>query len=62
MTVSRAALRAPIFLSLAMILAYGPLAVATRAVCRDLIPRIGEIDARIVTEAAAWLYGITVLA
>ena len=62
MTVSRAVPRAPIFVSLVLILAYPPLAVATRAVCRDLIPSIGEIDARVVTEAAAWLYGITVLA
>ena len=62
MTVSRAALRAPIFVSLAMILAYPPFAAATRAVCRDLTPSIGEIDARVVTEAAAWLYGIAVLA
>lgn len=62
MTISRATLRAPIFGSLPMILAYGPLAVATRAVCRDLTPGMGAFDARVVTEAAAWLYGIAVLA
>jgi membrane protease YdiL (CAAX protease family) len=62
LTVSRAALRAPIFVSLALILAYPPFAIAIRSVCRDLVPVIGEIEARVVTEAAAWLYGIAVLA
>lgn len=62
MTVSRAVHRAPIFVSLALIIAYPPFALATRAVFRDMAPRIGQIDVRVATEAAAWLYGVTVLA
>jgi uncharacterized protein len=54
--------RAPILLSLGLILVYPLFAVPMQASIHNLIPKIGEADARIVTEAAVWLYAALVLA
>jgi uncharacterized protein len=62
LTVSLAARRVPIFLSLALILAYPPFAIASRSWFRAMAPTIGAINVGLATEAAAWLYGMVVLA
>jgi membrane protease YdiL (CAAX protease family) len=45
-----------------LILVYPLFSVPVQASIHKLVPRIGEIPARVVTEAAIWLYGATVLA
>jgi membrane protease YdiL (CAAX protease family) len=62
LTVSRAASRTPIFLSLGLILLYPPFAGAVGGVYHSVAPSIGGVAARVVTEASVWIYGAVVLA
>jgi membrane protease YdiL (CAAX protease family) len=54
--------RAPVLVSLGLIVIYPLFSVPVQASIHNLVPRIGEIGARVVTEAAIWLYGAIVLA
>jgi membrane protease YdiL (CAAX protease family) len=54
--------RTPILFSLGLILVYPLFSVPVQASIHNLIPKIGEVDARIVTEAAIWIYAAIVLA
>ena len=54
--------RAPLLVCLGLILVYPLFSVPVQASIHNLVPRIGEIGARVVTEAAIWLYGAIVLA
>jgi uncharacterized protein len=54
--------RTPILLSLGLILVYPLFSVPVQGSIQNLIPRIGEIDARIATEGAIWIYAAVVLA
>jgi membrane protease YdiL (CAAX protease family) len=54
--------RAPVLVCLVLILVYPLFSVPVQASIHNLVPRIGEIGARVVTEAAIWLYGAMVLA
>src|SRR5258708_26777942 len=54
--------RAPLLVCLGFILVYPLFSVPVLASFHNLVPRIGEIGARVVTEAAIWLYGAIVLA
>jgi hypothetical protein len=54
--------RAPVLVCLSLILVYPLFSVPVQASIHNLVPRIGEIGARVVTEAAIWLYGAMVLA
>jgi uncharacterized protein len=54
--------RTPILLCLGLILVYPLFAVPVQASIHSLIPRFGEIEARIVAEGAIWLYAAIVLA
>ncbi len=59
---ARSLRRGPILLCLGLILVYPLFSVPVQASIHDLAPRIGEINARVVTEAAIWLYAAIVLA
>jgi membrane protease YdiL (CAAX protease family) len=52
----------PIVVSLLLIAAYPPFSLAIANSFAGLASRIGWIEARVVTEAAVWLYGAVVLA
>ena len=54
--------RAPVLVCLGLILVYPLYSVPMQASIHNLVPRIGEIGARVVTEAAIWTYGGVVLA
>src|SRR5713226_8437763 len=54
--------RAPVLVCLGLILVYPLYSVPMQASIHNLVPRIGEIGARAVTEAAIWTYGGMVLA
>ncbi len=54
--------RRPILICLFLILVYPLFSVPVQASIQDLVPRFGEIDARIITEAAIWFYAAVVLA
>jgi uncharacterized protein len=54
--------RTPILLCLGLILVYPLFAVPVQASIHGLIPRLGEVEARIVAEGAIWLYAAIVLA
>src|SRR5260221_10979307 len=54
--------RAPVLVCLGLILVYPLFSVPVQASIHNLVPRIGEIDARLVTESAIWLYAAIVLA
>jgi uncharacterized protein len=59
---ARSVRRGPILVCLALILVYPLVSVPVQASIHSLAPRIGEIDARVVTEGAIWLYAAIVLA
>jgi len=59
---ARSVRRAPVLVCLGLILVYPLYSVPVQASIDSLAPRIGEIDARVVTEGAIWLYAATVLA
>ncbi len=54
--------RAPVLICLGLILIYPLFSVPVQGSIHDLVPRVGEIGARVVTEAAIWTYGAIVLA
>jgi uncharacterized protein len=54
--------RAPVLICLGLILVYPLFSVPVQASIHNLTGRIGEIGARVVTEAAIWLYAAMVLA
>ena len=59
---ARRARRGPVLLCLGLIAVYPLFSVPVQASIHNLVPKIGEIDARVVTEAAIWLYAAIVLA
>ena len=59
---ARSVRRGPVLVCLGLILVYPLFSVAVQASIHNLVPRIGEIGARVVTEAAIWTYGAMVLA
>ena len=54
--------RAPVLVSLGLILVYPLFSVPVQGSIHNLAPKLGEIGARIVTEGAIWLYAAIVLA
>jgi uncharacterized protein len=54
--------RVPVILSLGLILAYPLFSVPVQGLAHTLARRIGVLEARVVTEAAIWLYAAIVLA
>jgi len=54
--------RGPILLCLGLILVYPLFSVPVQASIRYLAPEMGDIGARVATEAAIWLYAVIVLA
>jgi membrane protease YdiL (CAAX protease family) len=54
--------RGPILVCLGLMLVYPLFSVPVQASVHNLVTRIGEIDARVVTEGAIWLYAAIVLA
>lgn len=54
--------RLPIFLCLALILIYPLVSVPVQASISALAPKLGVFEARVVTEAAIWLYASVILA
>ena len=59
---ARSVRRGPVLVCLGLILVYPLFSVPVQASIHNLVPRIGEIGARVVTEAAIWTYGAMVLA
>jgi membrane protease YdiL (CAAX protease family) len=59
---ARSARRTPVAVCLGLILLYPLYSVPMQASIHNLVPRIGEIGGRVVTEAAIWLYAAIVLA
>ena len=57
----RSVRRAPVLLCLGLILIYPLFSVPVQGSIHNLVPRVGEIGARVVTEAAIWTYGAIVL-
>jgi uncharacterized protein len=53
--------RLPVLICLGLILVYPLLSVPIQAVTPSLIPKFGATEARVLTEAAIWLYGAIVL-
>src|SRR5438270_63328 len=58
----RSVRRAPVLICLGLILIYPLFSVPVQGSIHNLVPRVGEIGARVVTEAAIWTYGAIVLA
>src|SRR5438270_842176 len=54
--------RAPVLICLGLIVVYPLFSVPVQGSIHSLVPRLGEIGARVVTEAAIWTYGGMVLA
>ncbi|MDE2163489.1 MAG: CPBP family intramembrane metalloprotease [Alphaproteobacteria bacterium] len=54
--------RTPILISLGLILVYPLFSVPVQAAVHHLIPKLGAVEARVVTEGAIWLYAAIVLA
>lgn len=54
--------RAPALICLGLILVYPLFSVPVQGSIHNLAPKIGETDARVVTETAIWLYAAIVLA
>ena len=59
---ARSVRRGPVLVCLGLILVYPLFSVPVQASIHNLGPTIGEIGARVVTEAAIWTYGAMVLA
>ncbi|MGI9088006.1 MAG: CPBP family intramembrane glutamic endopeptidase [Chthoniobacterales bacterium] len=59
---ARSVHRGAILVCLGLILVYPLVSVPVQASVHNLVPRIGEIAARVVTEGAIWLYAAIVLA
>ncbi len=53
--------RAPILLSLVLILIYPLFSVPVQGSIHLLVPKLGEVFARVATEGAIWLYAVIVL-
>ena len=54
--------RGPVLICIGLILVFPLFSVPVQGSIHNLVPKIGEIDARVVTEAAIWLYAAIVLA